>query len=273
MDGSVQGTAAKHAAGMQTLGALGDRRLISVEADAPQSVYATDIDGDGDVDVLSASSEDNKIAWYENFGGGVFSGQITISTDAKGAQHVYAADLDDDGDMDIISAYGKSSPSGHWEGGGVAWYENNGRNEFSNERIITEELWGGVTSLYAIDMDGDGDKDIQFACFYGCDGIVWHENFGNGNFSEKRIVWAPALDGQEYAFPADLDGDGDVDILSAHSSSHPHYSSAQFSWYENRGDGTISGRYHLPPSGCLSRYMPQILTATGIWTYFLARET
>ena len=30
------------------------------------SVYAVDVDGDGDMDVLSASSDDNKIAWYEN---------------------------------------------------------------------------------------------------------------------------------------------------------------------------------------------------------------
>jgi hypothetical protein len=29
-------------------------------------VYATDLDGDGDVDVLSASVRDDKIAWYEN---------------------------------------------------------------------------------------------------------------------------------------------------------------------------------------------------------------
>jgi hypothetical protein len=33
---------------------------------AKDSVYAIDIDGDGDNDVLSASSNDNKIAWYEN---------------------------------------------------------------------------------------------------------------------------------------------------------------------------------------------------------------
>ncbi len=33
------------------------------------SVFATDMDGDGDTDVLSASRDDNKIAWYENVGG------------------------------------------------------------------------------------------------------------------------------------------------------------------------------------------------------------
>ena len=34
------------------------------------SVYATDLDGDGDQDVLSASYNDDKIAWYEKCGHG-----------------------------------------------------------------------------------------------------------------------------------------------------------------------------------------------------------
>ncbi len=32
-------------------------------------VHAADIDGDGDLDVLSASWADDKIAWYENTDG------------------------------------------------------------------------------------------------------------------------------------------------------------------------------------------------------------
>ena len=35
-------------------------------ADGAISVYAVDVDGDGDMDVLSASYLDDKIAWYEN---------------------------------------------------------------------------------------------------------------------------------------------------------------------------------------------------------------
>jgi hypothetical protein len=34
-----------------------------------RSVFAADVDGDGDLDVLSASYFDHKIAWYENHGG------------------------------------------------------------------------------------------------------------------------------------------------------------------------------------------------------------
>ena len=39
---------------------------ITISAYYAFSVYAVDVDSDGDMDVLSASSFDNKIAWYEN---------------------------------------------------------------------------------------------------------------------------------------------------------------------------------------------------------------
>jgi hypothetical protein len=41
---------------------------ITTNADGANSVYAADVNSDGDMDVLSASFEDGKIAWYENLG-------------------------------------------------------------------------------------------------------------------------------------------------------------------------------------------------------------
>jgi len=41
-------------------------QTITTSADGATSVYAVDVDGDGDMDVLSASFSDDKIAWYEN---------------------------------------------------------------------------------------------------------------------------------------------------------------------------------------------------------------
>ena len=76
---------------------------------------AADIDGDGDIDVLSASTTDNKIAWYENDGSQSFTPH-TITTSADGAASVYAVDIDGDGDMDVLSASQLDDK--------IAWYEN-----------------------------------------------------------------------------------------------------------------------------------------------------
>jgi len=40
--------------------------VITYLADGASSVYAADLDGDGDLDVLSASVLNHTIAWYEN---------------------------------------------------------------------------------------------------------------------------------------------------------------------------------------------------------------
>ena len=80
-------------------------RTISTSADGANTVYAVDIDRDGDLDVLSSSSSDDKIAWYENDGASdpSFTAR-TISTSADNPTYVYAADIDSDGDMDVLSS-------------------------------------------------------------------------------------------------------------------------------------------------------------------------
>ena len=67
--------------------------------------FAIDLDGDGDIDVLSASNNDNKIAWYENNGFESFTPH-TITTNAMLASSAYAIDLDGDGDIDVLSHLG-----------------------------------------------------------------------------------------------------------------------------------------------------------------------
>ena len=40
--------------------------ITQAETDRPTDIYAADLDGDGDLDVLSASANDDTIAWYQN---------------------------------------------------------------------------------------------------------------------------------------------------------------------------------------------------------------
>jgi hypothetical protein len=127
-------------------------------------VYAADVDGDGDTDVLSASAVDDKIAWYQNDGSENFTAH-TVATAANGARNVFAADVDGDGDTDVLSASYLDDK--------IAWYENDGSENFTAYTISI--VANGATSVYAADVDGDGDLDVLSASAVD-DKIAWYEN-------------------------------------------------------------------------------------------------
>jgi hypothetical protein len=70
----------------------------------PDGMYAADLDGDGELDVLSASSGDDKVAWYENVGLGAFDPQLLATDGADGAARVLTADLNGHGRVDVLAA-------------------------------------------------------------------------------------------------------------------------------------------------------------------------
>ncbi|MEZ6124282.1 MAG: VCBS repeat-containing protein [Planctomycetaceae bacterium] len=177
-------------------------------------MFAADVDGDGDLDILSASSRDDTIAWYENDGNQVFTKRV-ISTAADGANSVFAADVDGDGDLDVLSA--------SFDDDTIAWYENDGNQVFT-ERLISTAADGAI-SVFAADVDGDGDLDVLSASSND-DTIAWYENDGNQVFT-KRVI-STAANGASSVFAADVDGDGDLDVLSASSNDDT------IAWYERR---------------------------------------
>ena len=72
--------------------------IITTAADDVQSVYTADVDGDGDLDVLSAALGDSKIAWYEiNYSPVANNTAITLSEDRDYTGILPASDSDGDG--------------------------------------------------------------------------------------------------------------------------------------------------------------------------------
>ena len=187
----------------------------------PKSVYAGDVDGDGDLDVLGASQALDEISWWENTNGdGTAWTEHEVDTDCVHAHSVYGADVDGDGDLDILGA----APGAHE----ITWWENNTGLGTSWSEHLVEGDFGAAQCVSAADVDGDGDMDVLGAADAG--GITWWENDGtpqDGGWTEHTVdadfFWATCV------CAADVDSDGDVDVLGA------AYGADEIAWWENDG--------------------------------------
>jgi hypothetical protein len=181
------------------------RHEIGYSEDAKNLVCASgDLDGDGDMDVISTfSGVDNVMVWWENLDGhgGTWLGH-NITSSYKAAYNPKTADIDLDGDLDIVAA-----PFN----GGIQWWENShgtGLN-WAKHPVTTRDLF----NLDLHDMDLDGDMDI-LATAYNAGGMYWFENMG-GPPPEFTTHILPSDTEDHYYDPliADFDRDGDPDIV------------------------------------------------------------
>ena len=155
--------------------AFESHEITASHADGAWSVYAADVDGDGDLDLLSASGgylKDDKIAWYENTdGAGTFGPQRVITTQASGATSVYAADVDGDGDLDVLSASGAL----------IAWYENRQVGDSNEDGVFNS------SDLVAVLAAGKYEDGIPNNATY--DEGDWNQD---GDFDSGDFVFALA---------------------------------------------------------------------------------
>ena len=214
----------------------------TVDFNYSKSVYSEDIDGDGDMDILGVSDGNNKIVWWENTDGtGTLWVKHIVCGDAVAPRSVYSEDIDGDGDMDVIANSGDSV--NWWEnvtGSGVLWAKHAVGSDFDDPECI-----------YSADIDGDGDMDVLGAARSALyDDISWWENAdGIGTSWVKHIVHNYYFLGASSVYSADMDNDGDMDILGA------GFYEGEIDWFENlNGSGTswgvhaLGGYFGLPKS-------------------------
>lgn len=211
-------------------GNFSSQKIISNQADGASSVSIADIDGDGDMDILSAS-DFLGLAWYENLDGqGNFSTTKIIDNTISNSRSVVAVDMDDDGDVDIL---GNSSDTER-----IFWIENmDGIGTFGILHSINE-IGSYSNVVFAADADGDGDKDV-FSASPGDNEIAWFENLdGLGNFGPKSTI-TDTLENAWTVFAADLDNDGDIDVLATSVETF----GGEIVWFENLdGQGNFSSK-------------------------------
>ncbi|MEM7204042.1 MAG: VCBS repeat-containing protein [Planctomycetota bacterium] len=158
-----------------------------------------DIDGDGLLDALAASSSgEDGLYWYD-YAQGWAKHRIATGNFTTDMQ---AADLDGDGDVDVVI------PSSTF--GELRWYENP-RPSGNPRGPWTAHVLGGAGSTHDVevgDLEGDGDLDIVTRAAGGLITTVWVQR-SPGNWTG---VVAHTRGGEGTAL-GDMDRDGDLDIV------------------------------------------------------------
>ena len=188
--------------------------------DGAWSVVAGDVDGDGDVDVLSAGYEDDEIDWYDNDAGDGSSwvGHL-ISATAYGARFRSRGGCGRRRRPSMRSP----QPSSTTRSPGT---RTRRAMAPSGRSTRSPRPWDDPSSLGVVDADADGALDVLSTAKKG-DEVAWHENkSGDGSTWIGRIVSVKA-DNPEDVGSADFDDDGDADVVSASSMDDT------VAWYEN----------------------------------------
>ncbi len=203
--------------------------VSSIPADTSSSVLGLqclDINLDGDQDVLVSvlSTEVGLVVHHNPDGLGGFTEAQSEVRDSLGFGGVVLelADFDGDGDPDLLSRHARA------EARRIVWHENrSGIAPIGAEELISST---GASLLHATagDLDEDGETDV-IVCDYLQRNVGWYMNIDSLDaFILQDILantdWYP-LD----QILADLDGDGDQDILTVER--FQEFGSLQ--WYRN----------------------------------------
>jgi len=228
---------------------------------SPTSFHSSDIDNDGLIDIVSTSNDEHELVLWHNTGAFNFT-KIVIDNTEPLINYAHIDDIDGDGHKDILVT------TVAFNQGQILLYINDGAMNFTKSVFFNET---NRFRVFSEDVDDDGDLDIVYSVFGGNGKIRYYRNDGSGNYQSVSVISSidntlcvgyldvnndghkdfitddavylqndGALNFTEVTLPVageffDIDGDGDLDILSS------RYTSMNIiAWHENDGSGNFT---------------------------------
>ncbi len=202
-----------------------DQKILLKGAPRITDCTPADFDGDGDMDFVLAM-----FGW--RFTGGIglleqiapMQFKLRLIFAINGCMRVFVNDANGDDKPDFVALITQQHEA-------ILQFTNQGGGQFSNSIIARANHPSfGSSSIHLVDLDQDGDEDILYTNGDMMDenplpkpyhGVRWLENLGGGKYQLNYLAGMP---GCYCAKPADMDGDGDLDIV---------FSALYFQWKDH----------------------------------------
>ena len=174
-------------------------------------LVAADVNEDGHADLLAidANSSPYGVRLYAGDGTGHFAAPTVISTDTHSPNALVAAKLNGDNHLDLAVTTGDTT----------AIFLGNGDGTFGapSYLLYPDPIEGadGAAHVAAADIDHDGDVDLVTTAGNFPGGVTVFRNNGDATFTRSRFKINSVVTNPIFVALADLDGDGNIDIVTA----------------------------------------------------------
>jgi hypothetical protein len=174
-------------------------------------LVAADVNEDGNLDLLAVdnNTSPNGVRLYLGDGTGHFAAASVISTDTHSPLALVAVDLNGDHHLDLAVPTGDTT----------AIFLGAGNGTFGTPSYILypDPIEGadGAVHVAAADIDHDGDIDLVTTAGNFPGGVTVLRNNGDATFTRNRFKINSVVTNPVFVALADLDGDGNIDIVTA----------------------------------------------------------